>query len=161
SNPLAIAVPVKDHRPYLIDMSTATVANGKILGAKDKGEKVPVGWGIDAEGRDTTDPRAIATLLPMGGPKGAGLSFMIRCFCSLALSNPRVAPALETGAGTEDPFLNGTAIAIDLAAFGDFARFTEETSRLGNAIAKLPRASGVDRILLPGERGDGIMAERE
>src|SRR5215813_6756458 len=36
SNPLAIAVPGKNHRPYLLDMSTATVANGKILDAKDK-----------------------------------------------------------------------------------------------------------------------------
>src|SRR5262249_21993603 len=35
SNPLAIAVPAKNRAPYLIDMSTATVANGKILGAKD------------------------------------------------------------------------------------------------------------------------------
>jgi ureidoglycolate dehydrogenase (NAD+) len=161
SNPLAIAVPAKNRRPYLIDMSTATVANGKILGAKDKGEQVPVGWGIDAEGRDTTDPRAIATLLPMGGPKGAGLSFMIECLCSLALSNPRVAPTLESGALTDDPFLNGMAIAVDLAAFGDLDQFRSEADRLGDAIAALPRASGVDRILLPGERGDRIMAERE
>ncbi len=161
SNPLAIAVPAKNRRPYLIDMSTATVANGKILDAKDKGEPVPLGWGLDAQGRDTTDPRAIATLLPMGGAKGAGLSFMIECLCSLALSNPRVAPALESGAGTDDPFLNGTAVAIDLAAFGDFDLFTREADRLGDAIAKLPRANGVERILLPGERGDSIMAERE
>jgi ureidoglycolate dehydrogenase (NAD+) len=161
SNPLAIAVPAKNRRPYLIDMSTATVANGKILGAKDKSTQVPLGWGIDALGRDTTDPRAIATLLPMGGPKGAGLSFMIECLCSLALSNPRVAPALESGAGIDDPFLNGTAIAIDLAAFGDFEQFTREADRLGDAIVKLPRADSVDRILLPGERGDSIMAERE
>ncbi len=161
SNPLAIAVPRKGGRPYLIDMSTATVANGKIMGARDKGEQVPLGWGIDAQGRDTTDPRAIATLLPMGGPKGAGLSFMIECLCSLALANPRVAPALESGAGTDDPFLNGTAIAIDLAAFGAVDRFTAEAERLGAAIAKLPRASGAERIFLPGERGDSIMAERE
>jgi ureidoglycolate dehydrogenase (NAD+) len=161
TNPLAIAVPTKNRRPYLIDMSTATVANGKIMGAKDKGEKVPLGWGLDAQGRDTTDPRAIATLLPMGGAKGAGLSFMIECLCSLALSNPRVAPALESGAGTDDPFLNGVAIVIDLAAFGDFDMFTREADRLGDAIVKLPRANGVERILLPGERGDSIMAERE
>jgi ureidoglycolate dehydrogenase (NAD+) len=161
SNPLALAVPRKGGRPYLIDMSTATVANGKIMGAKDKGEQVPLGWGIDAAGRDTTDPRAIATLLPMGGAKGAGLSFMIECLCSLALANPRVAPALESGAGTDDPFLNGTAIAIDLAAFGALDQFTAEAERLGAALAKLPRASGVERIFLPGERGDSIMAERE
>ncbi len=161
SNPVAIAVPAKGRRPFLIDMSTATVANGKIMAARDKGEPVPLGWGIDAEGRDTTDPRAIETLLPMGGAKGAGLSFMIECLCSLALSNPRVAPDLEAEDPGDSPYLNGAAIAVDLAAFGDHAAFLNEAARLGAAIAGLPRAAGVERILLPGERGDAIMAERE
>jgi ureidoglycolate dehydrogenase (NAD+) len=161
SNPLAIAVPAKGRRPYLIDMSTATVANGKIMAARDRGEPVPPGWGIDAEGRDTTDPRAIATLLPMGGAKGAGLSFMIECLCSLALGNPRVAPDLEAGNAGDTPYLNGAAIAIDLAAFGDREAFLGEAARLGAAIAGLPRAVGVERIFLPGERGDAIMTERE
>jgi ureidoglycolate dehydrogenase (NAD+) len=161
SNPLAIAVPAKGRRPFLIDMSTATVANGKIMAARDKGEQVPPGWGIDADGRDTTDPRAIATLLPMGGAKGAGLSFMIECLCSLALGNPRVAPDLEAENPGDSPYLNGAAIAVDLAAFGDREAFLNDAARLGNAIARLPRAPGVERILLPGERGDRIMAERE
>lgn len=161
TNPLAIAVPAKERGAYLIDMSTATVANGKIMEAKDKGAQVPVGWGIDAGGRDTTDPRAIATLLPMGGAKGSGLSFMIECLCSLALSNPRIAPALMAEETTDDPFLNGVAIAVDLAAFGDLADFRENADQLGDAISALPKADGVDRILLPGERGNRIRAERE
>jgi ureidoglycolate dehydrogenase (NAD+) len=160
SNPLAIAVPAMSHPPFLVDMSTATVANGKILSARDAGVEVPLGWGIDAEGRDTTDPMKIATLLPLGGPKGSGLSFMIECLCSLALSNPRVAPALLGEGGVESPFLNGVALAIDLTAFGDLDHFRREADRLGDAIARLPRAQGVDAILLPGERGDAILAER-
>src|SRR5207244_4246743 len=84
TNPIAIAVPGKTHRPYLIDMSTSTVAYGKVLTAKDAGTSVPSGWGIDAAGRDTTDPHQIKTLLPLGGPKGSGLSFMIECLASLA-----------------------------------------------------------------------------
>lgn len=160
TNPLAIAVPAGAHRPYLLDMSTATVANGKILAARDRREPVPIGWGIDAEGRDTTDPAKIATLLPLGGAKGSGLSFMIECLCSLAVGNPRVAPAL-TGGGVESPFLNGLAIAVDLSAFGDVEAFKREADALGEAIAALPRAEGVERILLPGERGDAILRERE
>lgn len=161
TNPLAIALPAKGRPPYVLDMSTATVANGKIMAARDKGEPVPLGWGIDAEGRDTTDPRAIATLLPMGGAKGAGLSFMIECLCSIALSNPRVAPDLAAENPGDSPYLNGAAIAVDLAAFGDHQTFLHEAARLGSAIAGLPRAAGVERIFLPGERGDAIKAERE
>jgi ureidoglycolate dehydrogenase (NAD+) len=160
TNPLAIAVPAKAHPPFLLDMSTATVANGKVLTARDRKVQVPLGWGVDADGRDTTDPARIATLLPLGGPKGSGLSFMIECLCSLAVSNPRIAPALA-GDGVETPFLNGVAIAIDLAAFGDLDAFRREAETLGDAIAALPRAEGVERILLPGERGDAVLRERE
>jgi ureidoglycolate dehydrogenase (NAD+) len=161
SNPIAFAVPRKNGRPYLLDFSTGVVANGKIMGAADRGEKIPIGWGLDKEGRDTTDPKAVETLLPLGGAKGAGLSFMIECLTSLLLNESRIAPDLESWAIGDDPFLNGTAIAIDIAGFGDPDRFAREAERLGNAIAGLARAEGVDKIMLPGERGDAIRAERE
>ena len=83
SNPIAFAVPRRNGRPYLIDFSTGVVANGKIMGAADRGEKIPIGWGLDAQGHDTTDPKAVETVLPLGGAKGAGLSFMIECLSSL------------------------------------------------------------------------------
>jgi ureidoglycolate dehydrogenase (NAD+) len=161
TNPIAIAVPGRKRRPLVLDMSTSTVANGKVLAAKDKGTPVPVGWGLDAEGRDTTDPKKIATLTPLGGPKGSGLSLMIECLASIAVGSPLISLALLSGGLAEDPFLNGVAIAVDLAAIGDLDKFTAEVDRLGDAITGLPRAAGVDRILLPGERGDAILAERE
>jgi ureidoglycolate dehydrogenase (NAD+) len=161
SNPIAFSVPRASGRPYLLDFSTGVVANGKIMGAKDRGEKIPVGWGLDKDGKDTTDPAAVETILPMGGAKGAGLSFMIECLTSLLLSHPRIAPDLESWAIGDDPFLNGSVIAINVGAFGDRGRFETEAARLGTAIAALPRAEGVSKIMLPGERGDAIRAERE
>jgi ureidoglycolate dehydrogenase (NAD+) len=161
SNPIAFSVPRRGGWPYLLDFSTGVVANGKIMAAADRGEKIPVGWGLDAQGRDTTDPKAVETLLPMGGAKGAGLSFMIECLTSLLLSEPRIAPDLESWAIGDDPFLNGSVIAIDPGAFGDGDKFLREAERLGQAIAGLARAEGVDTIMLPGERGDAIRAERE
>jgi ureidoglycolate dehydrogenase (NAD+) len=161
SNPIAFAVPRSGARPYLLDFSTGVVANGKIMAAADRGETIPVGWGLDTEGRDTTDPKAVETLLPVGGAKGAGLSFMIECLTSLLLSEPRIAPDLESWAIGDDPFLNGSVIAIDPGAFGDRDKFLREAERLGIAIAGLARAEGVDKIMLPGERGDAIRAERE
>jgi ureidoglycolate dehydrogenase (NAD+) len=161
SNPIAFAVPRKNGRPFLLDFSTGVVANGKIMGAKDRGEKIPVGWGLDKDGKDTTDPAAVETLLPLGGAKGAGLSFMIECMTSLLLSHPRLAPDLESWAIGDDPFLNGTVIAIDIGGFGDRERFLVEAERLGTAIAGLARAEGVSKIMLPGERGDAVRAERE
>jgi ureidoglycolate dehydrogenase (NAD+) len=161
TNPLAIAFPAGERPPYVLDMSTSTVAMGKLMSARDAGRDVPLGWGIDAQGRDTTDAAKVATLLPMAGPKGSGLSFMIECLCSLTVANPIVASALEAGGFLENPFLNGVALAIDLAAFGDMEAIRRQADRLGDAIGALPTAAGVDRILLPGERGDSVLRERE
>jgi ureidoglycolate dehydrogenase (NAD+) len=167
TNPLAIAVPAGKRRPFLVDMSTSTVAFGKVLSARDLAAKdpaaaVPRGWGLDAAGRDTTDPKAIATLTPLGGAKGSGLSTLIECLASLTVGNPLITLALSGGGGfPEDPVLNGVAIAVDLAAFGNLAAFEGEVDRLGDALSGLPLAEGVDRLYLPGERGDAMRAERE
>jgi ureidoglycolate dehydrogenase (NAD+) len=160
TNPLAIAIP-GNKRPFLLDMSTSNVAMGKVLDARDKGSAVPLGWGLDAEGRDTTDPHKIATLLPLGGAKGSGLSLMIECLASLAVGNPLIAEALGNKEPADNPVLNGIAIAVDIKAFGDADAFAAEAERLAAAVRGLPRAQGTDRILLPGERGDSIREERE
>jgi ureidoglycolate dehydrogenase (NAD+) len=161
TNPLAIAFPAGRRSPYLIDMSTSTVAQGKLMAARDARRMVPPGWGIDAQGRDTTDATKITTLLPMAGPKGSGLSFLIECLCSLTVHNPIIASALESGRRPDDPFLNGVAIALDLVVFGNPQSIRAEADRLGDAILSLPTAAGTERIFLPGERGEGILQQRE
>jgi ureidoglycolate dehydrogenase (NAD+) len=160
TNPLAIAFPAANRPPFLLDMSTSTVAMGKVMGARDEGREIPLGWGMDAAGRETTDPRKVATLLPLGGPKGSGLSFMIECLCSLMAGNPIIAPALAASGALDAPFLNGVAMAVDLAAFGDRDRILGEAEELGRRIQVLPRDEHVERIYLPGERGDSILHGR-
>jgi ureidoglycolate dehydrogenase (NAD+) len=158
TNPLAIAAPSADaDEPIVLDMSTAGVPLGKIMAAKGAGRPIPEGWGIDAEGRSTTDPAAVKALLPMAGPKGAGLSLMIEVLCSLLAGNPLIAPALG---GAKPPGFNALAIAIDPAAFGDRQAFLANVRSLAAAIHGLPAASGVDAVLLPGERGRRTEAER-
>ncbi len=162
TNPIAIAVPAgRGRAPFMLDMSTSTAAFGKVMAARDRGAPIPLGWAMDASGRDTTDPSRVATLLPLGGAKGSGLSLMIECLASLAVGNPLIATALADAERGDSPVLNGIAIAVDLAVLGDFGNFTAEIDKLHDAIAALPRAAGVDRILLPGERGDSVKAERE
>jgi ureidoglycolate dehydrogenase (NAD+) len=116
---------------------------------------------MDAAGRETTDPRKVATLLPLGGPKGSALSFMIECLCSLMAGNPIIAPALASGGALDAPFLNGVAMAVDLAAFGDRERILAEAEELGRRIQALPHEEHVERIYLPGERGESISLERQ
>jgi ureidoglycolate dehydrogenase (NAD+) len=88
TNPIAIAVPAA-HRPLLLlDMVTATVALGKVTQARNSGSTIPGEWGIDEDGIPTTDPHQVATLLPMAGINGSGLSLMIECIASLTAANP-------------------------------------------------------------------------
>ncbi|SFK65025.1 Ldh family oxidoreductase [Falsiroseomonas stagni] len=157
TNPVAIAMPGGKHPPLLLDMATATVSLGKILGAKQAGTPIPEGWGIDSEGADTTDAAKVATLLPMAGPKGAGLSLMIECLTSLVATNPVIAPALR---GEKSYGMNGVAIALDLAAFGDPAELAASVDDLAATVAAQPRAAGTDALLVPGERGDAERARR-
>lgn len=158
SNPLAISAPSADaDEPIVLDMSTAAVALGQILAARDAGRTIPEGWGVDGEGQPTTNPGEVKALLPMAGAKGAGLSLMIEVLCSLLAGNPIIAPALT---GKDPSGFNGLVVAIDPGAFTDRESFLADVKALVGAIHHLPMASGAEAVLLPGERGRRIAAER-
>lgn len=158
TNPLAIGVPLPDGRaPLILDMSTAAVALGKIMAAKDADKSIPVGWGVDADGADTTDPHKVAAVLPMAGAKGSGLSLMIEVLCSLLVRNANIAPALTGGKGGG---FNGMVLAVDPAAFGDRGEFLAQVADLARAIHAQEPSAGVDKVMLPGERGHEIERAR-
>lgn len=159
TNPLAIGVPaILGEPPLILDMSTAAVALGKIMAAKDAGRDIPVGWGVDEHGADTTDPHKVAAVLPMAAAKGSGLSLMIEILCSLLAGNPNIAPALTGG---RSGGFNGMVLAINPNAFGDREAFLGQVSALVSAIHGLTPAPGFDRVLLPGERGHETEMQRD
>lgn len=156
TNPISIAAPGSDpDRPLLLDMSTASVALGKIMAARDADQPIPAGWAVDESGRETIDPHKAKAVLPMAGPKGSGLSLMIEVLASVLVGNPLIAVAL-TGGG--DPGGNGLVVALDPIAFGD--GFPLELDRLCAAIKSLPPAAGLGGVYLPGERGFEEMERR-
>jgi LDH2 family malate/lactate/ureidoglycolate dehydrogenase len=86
TNPIAIAFPGKDQPAIVIDMATCAAAYGKIEMARRRGEAIPSGWGIDSQGRPTTNPDDTVNggaLLPLGsdrergGHKGYALAVMV------------------------------------------------------------------------------------
>lgn len=79
TNPLAFGCPRPGKDPLIIDMALSKVARGKIMGAKQRGERIPEGWALDAQGRPADDPAAAlgGTLLPAGDAKGAALALMV------------------------------------------------------------------------------------
>jgi (2R)-3-sulfolactate dehydrogenase (NADP+) len=79
TNPIALAAPREHDPPLVIDLSMAQVARGKIMMAASRGESIPEGWALDADGQPTTDAAAAlaGTMMPMGGRKGAVLALLI------------------------------------------------------------------------------------
>ena len=79
TNPIAAAFPRTDLDPVVIDLSLSAVARGKLMVAAQKGESIPEGWALDADGQPTTDPKAglAGMMVPAGGAKGAMLALMI------------------------------------------------------------------------------------
>lgn len=158
TNPIAIGAPAGDDRyPLIFDMSTAAVAFGKVMAAKDAGQPIPPDWGVDDRGVPTTDPGKVKAVLPMAGPKGSGLSLMIEVVTSILGGNPLIAPALTD---KKDNGFNGLAIAIDPSAFGLSNPLAQDIAGLAQAIHALPPAAGVGDVLLPGERGFLVAEER-
>jgi (2R)-3-sulfolactate dehydrogenase (NADP+) len=75
TNPISMSIP--DGGMHW-DFSTSAVALGKITMAKAAGDKIPLGWAVDADGTPTTDPDAAlnGALVSAGGYKGWGFGLM-------------------------------------------------------------------------------------
>jgi LDH2 family malate/lactate/ureidoglycolate dehydrogenase len=160
TNPISIAVPGGAHGPVVLDMATGVVARGKLVQARKTGRPIPAGWALDRDGNPTTDPQAALIPLPLGGPKGSGLSLMIELITSLVVSNPIIAGALE-GAPEGGPAPSERPGARDRSRpLRQPGRVPTEVDRVIAALKALPQAPGALEILMPGERGARALAER-
>ncbi|MBK5570618.1 Ldh family oxidoreductase [Ensifer sp. SSB1] len=154
TSPLAMAAPGGRGQPVLLDMATSVAAKGKIRRAQIRGETIPEGWAIDDLGRPTTDPEVAlrGVVLPLGGPKGSGISLMIDVFAGVMSG---AAFAGEVGNQNEDfdraqnvgHFFIAWRPALFLHEDAYGARMDEMRTRLKAG----PFAAGFDEILLPGE----------
>ncbi|MFQ3184638.1 MAG: (2R)-3-sulfolactate dehydrogenase (NADP+), partial [Octadecabacter sp.] len=75
TNPISMSIP---NGGMHWDFSTSAVALGKITMAKAAGEKIPLGWAVNEDGKPTTDPGAAlkGALVSAGGYKGWGFGLM-------------------------------------------------------------------------------------
>lgn len=149
--PLSIAAPGPEGRPALVfDMASSAVAFGRLQQAKARGEAIPSGWALDAQGRPAAEAVSAAVALPLGGAKGSGLALMIEVLCSLMTGNPILAPAL---AQPQRPHMqNAVVIALAASALPQAEAYGQQIADLVAALQALPAQDG-ERIRMPGERG--------
>lgn len=158
TSPIAFGVP-SGTGPIVLDMATSTISNGKILQARQTGEKLPEGAVLTAAGEPTTDPRDAEILLPLGGPKGSGLGLMFEMFASVLAAAPIMARAVGPEQRTRHTN-NSAVLAIDIAAFRPQADFVHDADELVRILKGLPRQAGFDEIFMPGERSTRTEAKR-
>ena len=163
TNPVCIAIPVPGEPPFLLDMATSAVAQGKIRVAHNKGEKVSPQWLIDDRGEPTDDPR-----FGVHEPFGALRTFGLHKGYGLAVVCELLGGAL-TGGGTwhsddrsKRRVWNGMlAILIDPARIEPDKLFEKETSEFLASLRKSPVAPGFDKVRIAGEPERETRTRRE
>src|ERR1700722_10084267 len=154
NNPLAIAVPTQGEIPIVLDMATSEAAMGKIRMAEKAKEPIPSTWAVTAQGLPTTNPtEAIAgMLLPSGGPKGFGLSFLIDLMCGLLSQGATGSQVRPLYGDFSVPYdCSHLFIAIDVAHFCDTDWFRQQAGAAAEHIRAGARAPGIERLFAPGE----------
>lgn len=139
TNPLSVSIPTLNERPILVDMATSVAAGGKIRVAQARGEKVPLGWILDSEGRQTTDPAQREVMLPWGGYKGAAIQIINHTLGILAC------PARDEKRG------GFIFMAINIDVFRSVDEFKEDVDELIRTVKASKKMPGVKDILIAGE----------
>ncbi len=152
NNPMAIGVPVEDGgEPVVLDLAMTQTAIGRVREAAEAGQRVPFGWGLDTEGKPTTDPEAIVEsqrFLPMGEHKGSGLAFMIELLTA-GLAGGLLCYELGTEGHPTDTSGGSSKLFIAIRPHGDWLK--ERTEVLKAHLKSAPAAKEQGEAQWPGE----------
>lgn len=152
TNPISMSAPWGESA-LVLDMTTSATAEGKLRVAHQKGESVPEGLIIDADGNPTTDPGKFygepgGAILPLGGSmgfKGFGLSVMIDVFAGMFSGSGVCRTDLPRGA-------NGVWMYfVDITQFIGREEFDALLAKYVDVLKTSKKLPGVTEILMPGE----------
>jgi (2R)-3-sulfolactate dehydrogenase (NADP+) len=147
--------------PLLIDLSLSEVARGKVMVAAKKGEPIPPGWALDAQGQPTTDAQAAlaGSMLPIGAvssPKGAMLALVVELLVTTLIGAQF---GFEASSFFEDvgnrPRIGQAFIVIDPGALAGSDAYLD---RIEVLVAEMLRDDGVR---LPGARREALRRRAE
>jgi LDH2 family malate/lactate/ureidoglycolate dehydrogenase len=157
NNPLSYAFPATNHPPVVVDFSCSVVSSGKLILARKKGEKIPLGWAYDKEGLPTEDPyegyEGGGSLAFVGGHKGYGLTLAHEMLTAL-LTGGKWTRNIKSLYEEEKSGIQGTChsfMALDPDCFVGRSTFKENVNHYIMSIKQSGRAKNVEEILVPGE----------
>jgi LDH2 family malate/lactate/ureidoglycolate dehydrogenase len=175
TNPIALAAPAKRNAPFLLDMATASVANGKIKVYDLNGKPLPPGWVLDDAGVPVTDAAAAWEILydtkkggltPLGGMaemsshKGYGLALMAHILGG-TLSGASFSPIRVRTQKPADPDrLGHFFMAIDPRAFRAEGEFEADLDEVIDVLHAAPAIDPARPVLVPGDPEAATRARR-
>jgi ureidoglycolate dehydrogenase (NAD+) len=157
TNPISIAIPTNNpDEPFCVDMATSIVPWNRIMNARRENRSVPLGFGVDATGQDSTDPHLIRAVKPTAEHKGYALAFAIDMLCG-PLNNMAFGPHLTTMYEQLEQHrkLGSLMMAIDPQRFAGGPTLA---AAVATAISEVK--SQKDEILSPGEPEYRMAAKR-
>jgi hydroxycarboxylate dehydrogenase B len=163
TNPVCIGIPLPGEAPFLLDMATSAVAQGKLRVAHNKGARIPHGWLIDDQGNPTEDPRwgvvsPLGAMLTFGEHKGYGLAVA----CELLGGALTGGGVTDYDNKTQRRVLNGMlSILIDPKRLGTADTFAKDARSFLAWVRASRTAPGADRVRIAGEPEREMRAQRE
>ena len=163
TSPFACGAPGGKLGPYVLDLSFAVAARGKIRKAARRGEPIPLGYGLDSQGRPTTDATAAldGVVLPIGGYKGSGLAMLMDLMGGVIAGAGHAGGVGNQFADYDRPQDVGHFFLVmkpDL--FVSLEDYRARMDRLVAAVHGAPLAEGFSEIIMPGEREARLEARR-
>lgn len=127
---------------------------GKIKTLTQRGEMMPEGWIVGYDGQPLTDPakKSEGYLLPIGGPKGFGLSVDIGLMAGVlngaSFGSDVVDLTNDTGSETNT---GQFVMVLDITALGLSDTFEKKAAQVFNEMRESAPLPGYDSVRLPGE----------
>jgi (2R)-3-sulfolactate dehydrogenase (NADP+) len=154
TNPIAFAAPLDEGPPLLIDQASSATAFVELRRYAERGEMLPAGWAVGADGQPTTDPSAAlrGALLAFGGARGANIALMVEVLAAGLASANWALDAPSFTSGDRSPGAGLLIIAITPALFAlDFPqRLRLQLDRLVKLGVHIPgRRAAATEIELP------------
>jgi LDH2 family malate/lactate/ureidoglycolate dehydrogenase/quinol monooxygenase YgiN len=154
--PFTAAVPVGSGPPFVIDAALGVTNRGKLIYMAERGERIPLGWGVDRDARPTDDPARVLDggwILPIGGHKGFGITLFLEILSGVltgALVGSEIRD-LYNAPRSESQGLGHFCISIDPEAFMPIDRFKARMDAMMRMIRGSKLAPGVERMVIPGD----------
>lgn len=158
NNPWSISSPSNIGFPLTLDIANSIVAKGKLRVAQANGETIPKGWALDGKGKPTNDPaKALkGIVLPIGGHKGYGISFMIEILSGILTGSDFSLNMVDHDANDKRN-VGHLFIAINIESFMSLEEFLNRIDEFVQNIKNANQIDESDKIYVPGE----IEAERK